>query len=246
MIAIAITPFRKKSQARSFSNLSRSIRWKSSERTASEVSRGSGRLGRTAVQGTCQSSESSRSARIAPVSTSILAAMLFSEMSLHYLSHSSGVVPLPGMDCADQAGRNCVQPSLLFIVGYVFLILRQPFSQRRMDDLRHLYLPAPGHPLQVSAHFLRHPQAVDLGLHALHCNTFVLHRRSAGSYAAACGVARSGAAGGCASAAPAPLVGRDFCTLCSTAAPMNAANSGCGSSGLDLNSGWNWQPRNHG
>src|SRR5207244_13026007 len=34
--------------------------------------------------------------------------------------------------------------------------------------------------------------------------------------------------------------------LFSSAAPMNAAKSGCGSSGLDLNSGWNWQPRNHG
>ena len=27
---------------------------------------------------------------------------------------------------------------------------------------------------------------------------------------------------------------------------MNALNSGCGSSGFDLNSGWNWQPRNQG
>ena len=27
------------------------------------------------------------------------------------------------------------------------------------------------------------------------------------------------------------------------AAAMNALNSGCGSSGFDLNSGWNWQPR---
>ena len=27
---------------------------------------------------------------------------------------------------------------------------------------------------------------------------------------------------------------------------MKAAKSGCGSSGLDLNSGWNWQPRNQG
>ena len=27
---------------------------------------------------------------------------------------------------------------------------------------------------------------------------------------------------------------------------MNALNSGCGSIGLDLNSGWNWQPRYHG
>jgi len=27
---------------------------------------------------------------------------------------------------------------------------------------------------------------------------------------------------------------------------MNALKSGCGQSGLDLNSGWNWQPKNHG
>ncbi len=27
---------------------------------------------------------------------------------------------------------------------------------------------------------------------------------------------------------------------------MKAAKSGCGSRGLDLNSGWNWQPRNQG
>ena len=27
---------------------------------------------------------------------------------------------------------------------------------------------------------------------------------------------------------------------------MKALNSGCGSIGLDLNSGWNWQPRNQG
>src|SRR5207245_4945723 len=40
--------------------------------------------------------------------------------------------------------------------------------------------------------------------------------------------------------------GRIFCFLCSRAAPMKAAKSGCGSSGLDLNSGWNWQPRNQG
>ena len=33
---------------------------------------------------------------------------------------------------------------------------------------------------------------------------------------------------------------------CFSAAPMNAVNSGCGSSGFDLNSGWNWQPRNQG
>ena len=42
------------------------------------------------------------------------------------------------------------------------------------------------------------------------------------------------------------LPGRDLFFLCSTAAPMKAAKSGCGSRGLDLNSGWNWQPRNHG
>jgi len=41
-------------------------------------------------------------------------------------------------------------------------------------------------------------------------------------------------------------IGRNLFFLCSRAAPMNAANSGCGSSGFDLNSGWNWQPRNHG
>src|SRR5678815_5567710 len=29
---------------------------------------------------------------------------------------------------------------------------------------------------------------------------------------------------------------------CSYAAPMNVLNSGCGSNGLDLNSGWNWHP----
>jgi hypothetical protein len=49
------------------------------------------------------------------------------------------------------------------------------------------------------------------------------------------------ACGRCVSAA-----GRSLFFLCSIAAPMKAAKRGCGSSGLDLNSGWNWQPRNHG
>src|SRR5258708_40199069 len=34
---------------------------------------------------------------------------------------------------------------------------------------------------------------------------------------------------------------RRFCP-CSYAAPTNVLNSGWGSSGLDLNSGWNWHP----
>src|SRR5579859_2100265 len=33
---------------------------------------------------------------------------------------------------------------------------------------------------------------------------------------------------------------------CSWDAPMKDRNSGCGSMGFDLNSGWNWQPRYHG
>ncbi len=33
---------------------------------------------------------------------------------------------------------------------------------------------------------------------------------------------------------------------CLCAAPMKAENNGCGSMGFDLNSGWNWQPRNQG
>ena len=33
---------------------------------------------------------------------------------------------------------------------------------------------------------------------------------------------------------------------CSTAAPMNEANSGCGANGRDLSSGWNCTPTNHG
>src|SRR5208282_5795595 len=64
--------------------------------------------------------------------------------------------------------------------------------------------------------------------------------------AAAWGVARRVGACGLVSPAEEPGVGRDFCSLCSSDAPMNAANSGCGSNGLDLNSGWNWQPRNQG
>src|SRR6185369_3235687 len=32
--------------------------------------------------------------------------------------------------------------------------------------------------------------------------------------------------------------------LYSREAPMNALKSGCGTSGLDLNSGWNWHARN--
>ena len=39
-----------------------------------------------------------------------------------------------------------------------------------------------------------------------------------------------------------PLAARDAFSD----APINALNSGCGSSGFDLNSGWNWQPRYHG
>jgi hypothetical protein len=34
--------------------------------------------------------------------------------------------------------------------------------------------------------------------------------------------------------------------LCSTAAPMNEANSGCGSNGRDFSSGWNCTPMNQG
>ena len=37
-----------------------------------------------------------------------------------------------------------------------------------------------------------------------------------------------------------------FCSRCFSDAPMKALNSGCGSSGFDLNSGWNWQPRYQG
>src|SRR5260370_3078228 len=66
------------------------------------------------------------------------------------------------------------------------------------------------------------------------------------AHAAAWGVARTAGAGGWASAATAPDVGRVFSSLCSSEAPMKAAKSGCGSRGLDLNSGWNWQPRNQG
>src|SRR5690606_34337746 len=33
---------------------------------------------------------------------------------------------------------------------------------------------------------------------------------------------------------------------CSTAAPIKPMNSGCPSRGLDVNSGWNWQPTNQG
>src|ERR1051326_3522873 len=36
-----------------------------------------------------------------------------------------------------------------------------------------------------------------------------------------------------------------FCRF-SYDALMNAVNNGCGSSGFDLNSGWNWQPRKYG
>ena len=34
--------------------------------------------------------------------------------------------------------------------------------------------------------------------------------------------------------------------LRTTAASMKEANSGCGSNGRDLSSGWNWTPMNHG
>jgi len=34
--------------------------------------------------------------------------------------------------------------------------------------------------------------------------------------------------------------------LCSTAAPMNDANSGCGANGRDFSSGWNCTPMNQG
>src|SRR5256885_14919467 len=59
-----------------------------------------------------------------------------------------------------------------------------------------------------------------------------------GSVAGACVLSET--ADGCAAA------GRISDFLCSIAAPMNAAKSGCGSSGFDSNSGWNWQPRNQG
>src|SRR5215471_13149310 len=65
-------------------------------------------------------------------------------------------------------------------------------------------------------------------------------------HAVACGCARNAGAGGFTSTPATLLAGRDFCNLCSTDAPMNAANKGCGSSGFDLNSGWNWHPKNHG
>src|SRR5258708_29022811 len=54
-------------------------------------------------------------------------------------------------------------------------------------------------------------------------------------HAAAWGVARTAGAGGWASAATAPDVGRVFWSLCSSEAPMKAAKSGWGSRGLDLN-----------
>ncbi len=37
-----------------------------------------------------------------------------------------------------------------------------------------------------------------------------------------------------------------FCVLRVRAASMNETNSGCGFMGRDLNSGWNWHPRNQG
>src|SRR6266849_4643250 len=41
-----------------------------------------------------------------------------------------------------------------------------------------------------------------------------------------------------------------YCTFffcpCSYEVPTNALNSGCGSSGFDLNSGWNWHPMKNG
>jgi hypothetical protein len=50
-----------------------------------------------------------------------------------------------------------------------------------------------------------------------------------------------------AGALPAPL-GRSPHTsrLCALAAAMKLANSGWGSKGLDLSSGWNWTPMNQG
>src|SRR5260370_12410124 len=60
------------------------------------------------------------------------------------------------------------------------------------------------------------------------------------TYAFACGATPTAWTGG------GSVVARDRAFLCSSAAPMKAAKSGCGSSGLDLNSGWNWQPRNQG
>src|SRR5205807_1699715 len=43
------------------------------------------------------------------------------------------------------------------------------------------------------------------------------------------------------STSAAALSARRF-SPCSYDAPTNVLNKGCGSSGLDLNSGWNWQP----
>src|SRR5215472_14210185 len=53
-------------------------------------------------------------------------------------------------------------------------------------------------------------------------------------YALALGEARIAGAGWC--SATLIEAGRKRCFLCSSAAPINAANNGCGSSGLDLNS----------
>lgn len=37
-----------------------------------------------------------------------------------------------------------------------------------------------------------------------------------------------------------------YALACFLAAAMNSRNSGCGAMGRDLNSGWNWQPKNQG
>jgi len=78
------------------------------------------------------------------------------------------------------------------------------------------------------------------------CSARFRKRPLHGDYAEGWGAARKTGAGGWVSPTVAAGVGRCFWSLCSRDAPMNAANNGWGSRGLDLNSGWNWQPRNQG
>src|ERR1700757_4233591 len=94
-------PVRRNLQADSFFDRLSPAIWKSSVRTASEVSIGSGSSEKTDAQTPCQSSDLSMRARIAPVSISTSTAILFSQALANGLTDGCRATAVAGTDRAD-------------------------------------------------------------------------------------------------------------------------------------------------
>src|SRR6187431_2101845 len=90
-------------------------RWNTSQRTAAEVARGRRSSLNAAEQRACHRSSRSRSARIAPVSISPLAATARLEYFLKALARTRGPLRIAAGDGPHETLGRCAQPCLLVV-----------------------------------------------------------------------------------------------------------------------------------